>query len=76
LASGGDDEAGDDGLLRVAAVAVGRDVPGVPAGQDGDGFEEGRSGVEQSGVVFGRVPGGQLAVRDELAEGGPAWLVI
>lgn len=51
-------------------------MPGVPAGQGGDGFEEGRPGVEQSDAVFGRVSGGQFAVRDELAEGGPAGLVI
>ena len=48
----------------------------MPAGQGGDGFKEGRSGVEQSDAVFRRVSGGQLAVRDELAEGGPAGLVI
>src|SRR6185437_2002670 len=58
------------------AAALGRDVPGVPAGQDGDGFEEFRAGVEQAGAVFGRVPGGQRSVRDKFPEHGPARLVV
>jgi hypothetical protein len=44
----GGDEAGDDGLLRVAAVAVGNDVPGVPVGQDRDGFQEFRAAKSTS----------------------------
>jgi hypothetical protein len=70
------DEAGDDGLLRVAAVAVGSDVPGVPAGQDGDGLQERRAGVKQSDAIFSRVSGGQFPGRDQLTERHPARLVV
>jgi len=72
----GGDEPGSDRLLGVAAVGVGGDVPCLLAGEDRDGLKEFCAGVEQSGSVLSRVSGGQLTVRDLIAEGRSARLVV